>query len=1262
MQSDAEGAVLRTLLFTDLVDSTALIEQLGDKKAAELFRRVDRASRDLLTEHGGLEIDKTDGFLHLFETPLPAIRYALALHERLESMSDELEVTIRVRAAVHMGEVHLHHNTEADVSRGAKPIEVEGLAKPTGARFLSLAGAGQTLVSRMAFDLAKRAAVGEDLLRLRWLVHGKYAFKGVSEPMEVCEVGIPGTSPLRAPVGGEKARPWEPKSRGPRTIAAALVAAVALLSVVGLYGYSQRTVEAIYPRDSLIRTWGGFEVRGEPVEALILGRPAVRVVRQGGKVRELHRLSHTGDPALWFHDIDFTGPQYDSPWRTLPPEQLERLTSTANTDFVTSVLQNYDDDGLLESVDYADADGEIWFRDVLTRDDDAIWHHIVDSDGIPLMNWELHDFQHSWMNFRETVDDRGWRVSLAEADDQGREAGNHRHTFDRDAVGNVVALHSVDAAGNAIQERPGVVVRRTTYGDAGYPYSPTERAEYTVGDLLLGQRQACGIQTWTLDARGRRATASCLDAERKPQPALDGCADQHYAYGDTRTTRCMSDQEPAASFVGNWVFAVESFDERGHLAEVRYLDANQAPAVNGSGVAVTRWTWDAEARLAKIGPFDGADGKLAPVGPSSWGRILKRNAKGQVETETNLGPDGQPAPNALGATVMQFLRSDVGRIGIRALTANSSPAVLEGGYSGIDFSHDDLGRMDGMTWVDGLGKPVAVYDGRSEVRWVRNAKGQTEELSCWDVEGAPMLCSFDSNNLENENILCHRLDIRWGPASRPIRRSCLGVDNKPRTTRYGWAHAETASSTLGGSAPEIRFLDASGQLVNTHIGAARSTVSHDATGRPLSTRWFDADGQPAIHSQSGCIDYRASYDDDERTVSTTCEGANEVRVPARHTGCAELRQHFDARDQVVSESCFDPDGNPTLNLHGFHRVELKYDPSGRLVRQRMLGPEGQPINTVAGTAEIRNQFDAFGKVAEQEIFRADGQLRSRLSREWDNRGNLLSEWMFQPQSTGRPNTARRFKYDGRGRTVSVTHSDAEGNPTTHEEDAHRHTFTYGGEGERTKSTIWHDVHGRPTTVEGCHEEQLPHDERGNLTARICLDADGELTTSSGLGGAARIEMTYDARNRRIRKRSFDTQGEPMNTPGGFHRMDFRYNEVGDLAELAIFDREDQRTTLKRGLTIDRKTDLWPGDWHRHVHEFDDAWREVAEWFEGPDGQPVDGPWGWASRTVVYDLYGNPADERWFDATGEPTPGKDGCTRRLRSHASDGAVLNETCET
>ncbi|MDX2176573.1 MAG: protein kinase [Candidatus Sumerlaeia bacterium] len=197
---------MRTLLFTDLVDSTKLVESLGDAAGAAVLRRHDRLMRDLAARFGGTEIDKSDGFLVLFEKPFDALRCALEYHEGLGAISSEEGIRLSARAGIHFGEVFLRENSAEDIARGAKRLEVEGLAKAAAARVMALAQPRQTLLGRSAFDLARRSAMGTATAdALRFLLHGPYLFKGIDEPFEVAEIGKEGVAPLSPPPNSAKA-------------------------------------------------------------------------------------------------------------------------------------------------------------------------------------------------------------------------------------------------------------------------------------------------------------------------------------------------------------------------------------------------------------------------------------------------------------------------------------------------------------------------------------------------------------------------------------------------------------------------------------------------------------------------------------------------------------------------------------------------------------------------------------------------------------------------------------------------------------------------------------------------------------------------------------------------------------------------------------------------------------------------------------------------------------------------------------------------
>jgi len=187
---------LHALLLTDVVDSTKLTEALGDAAMAELWTTHDRIARDLLPPWRGREIDKTDGMLLLFDDVRDAVGYALAYHRALAAR----ELPFKARAGIHVGPVSLRPNPADDVARGAKPVEVDGLALPIAARVMSVALGAQTLLSadaRLALGVATQRVVS----------HGHWRMHGVADPIELYEIGEVGdgsASPFRAPPDGDK--------------------------------------------------------------------------------------------------------------------------------------------------------------------------------------------------------------------------------------------------------------------------------------------------------------------------------------------------------------------------------------------------------------------------------------------------------------------------------------------------------------------------------------------------------------------------------------------------------------------------------------------------------------------------------------------------------------------------------------------------------------------------------------------------------------------------------------------------------------------------------------------------------------------------------------------------------------------------------------------------------------------------------------------------------------------------------------------------
>ena len=147
--------VLLTVMFTDIVDSTAKLTEIGDGEWRATLDRHDAIAARLVEAHRGRIVKSTgDGVLATFDGPGRAIQCSIALTEQVRALG------IEIRAGLHTGEVEL---------RGE---DISGVAVNLAARIMAEAGPGEVLSSRIVSDLVAGAALCEFTDR------GNFALKG----------------------------------------------------------------------------------------------------------------------------------------------------------------------------------------------------------------------------------------------------------------------------------------------------------------------------------------------------------------------------------------------------------------------------------------------------------------------------------------------------------------------------------------------------------------------------------------------------------------------------------------------------------------------------------------------------------------------------------------------------------------------------------------------------------------------------------------------------------------------------------------------------------------------------------------------------------------------------------------------------------------------------------------------------------------------------------------------------------------------------
>ncbi len=244
---------LATVLFLDIVGSTALAAELGDSRWRDLLTRFRRVVRAELKRHGGRERDTTgDGFLATFQEPARALRAAVAIAVTVQ------ELGLDVRQGVHTGECE-----EVDGTLG-------GIAVHVGARVMALAGAAEVFVTETVKDLVSGSSASFD-------DRGLHELKGVPGVRHVfglrsLEITLPAPLTREEVASRLSLLGAAPRGRRRRTwlAAAALVLAVAAAAAVVLVtGSKGKTVAKPQQPIRLVRIDGSTarvtgEIRGGP--------------------------------------------------------------------------------------------------------------------------------------------------------------------------------------------------------------------------------------------------------------------------------------------------------------------------------------------------------------------------------------------------------------------------------------------------------------------------------------------------------------------------------------------------------------------------------------------------------------------------------------------------------------------------------------------------------------------------------------------------------------------------------------------------------------------------------------------------------------------------------------------------------------------------------------------------------------------------------------------------------------------------------------
>jgi class 3 adenylate cyclase len=166
------ATAFRTVLFTDIEDSTNLTQRLGDARAMRIVRDHDELVRRAIAAHGGQVVKHTgDGVMASFLSVARALETASAIQRDLSERNRSADVAFNVRIGITAGEPVTEHD------------DLFGATVQLAARLCSTADPGNTHVSGAVRELAAgKGFKFEDL--------GELVLKGFDEPVRAYRLSV----------------------------------------------------------------------------------------------------------------------------------------------------------------------------------------------------------------------------------------------------------------------------------------------------------------------------------------------------------------------------------------------------------------------------------------------------------------------------------------------------------------------------------------------------------------------------------------------------------------------------------------------------------------------------------------------------------------------------------------------------------------------------------------------------------------------------------------------------------------------------------------------------------------------------------------------------------------------------------------------------------------------------------------------------------------------------------------------------------------
>ena len=425
-------------------------------------------------------------------------------------------------------------------------------------------------------------------------------------------------------------------------------------------------------------------------------------------------------------------------------------------------------------------------------------------------------------------------------------------------------------------------------------------------------------------------------------------------------------------------------DDRGLDLTTAYYDTQEQPMENSQGYHKVVCEYDDVGNLTKV---DFLDKKLKPAQYMGFhcGIRYKYNDQYLCESISYYDKDGNLTYNQNGVAVCQLTYDKIGNV-VKYEYLDKDGKTLVNGFSGFaveEVSYDALGNIKAIHHYNSSMKPCMASFGYCSVEYIYDEKTNfTTEKKYYNANNKIVdiyKYNYDSNGNTTSSWVVNASGSIQGTVShyeydknnRVVKRYSTNLSGK-KTNAQGSNYCEVDSK-------------------------------YDDRGNVIENTYWDVNGNPAIDDQKT---HKRIKKYDERNNYVYEKNLGKDGKPLHGSSVnPEAEVTYDDHSNVTSIVCLDGYGNPYTGADGYHRLERKYNENNLIVSECYKDINGNLVkHKTNGYAKVTYAYDSKRSITEEKFFGSDGRISYYITYSYNEQNKLTEACLFN--SSGKLDDSR----------------------------------------------------------------------------------------------------------------------------------------------------------------------------------------------------------------------------------------------------------------